>query len=384
MQDPPRNATPVAQYAALLMRASELLQADQVHDAKQEIEKALRLQPRESRGQALLAMIYYRLGMFPRAVSTYEELIASHPEEIGPRVNLSLCFLKTGQPERARVMLEDVVRAHPGHERAWGYLALAFERLGEPERARVCQERAGQKGGGGDSTTPEPGPEQLQLDGAEGRSRMSTLAAPLTRDKTIALDGGPGVRLVDGVVVVGIEEGFAARLDLVRAVKAAPGGVVTTPLMRRARGKEESDALGAQDKPMHLVTGATHLVMQPRNGRRLSVVRLDGDFVYVREAVLAGFDQALSYENGKLAIGEGQIATMVRVHGRGHVVLDLPNSFNAVEVTSSSTLLVRRTAVLGWSGRLVPHAPGPGEAPSGLRDCVVFSGDGGVWIEPQD
>jgi len=386
--DASSGAASVAQYATLLMRASELLQDDRVHEAKQEVEKALRLQPRDAKGQALLAMIYYRLGMFPRAISTYEDLIAEHPDEVSPRTNLALCFLKTGQPERARVLLEDVVRTQPGHERAWGYLALAFERLHEPERARMCLERAGQKGvQAEDVLTIEQGQQESRgPHSRKGTRRITSSSSPsipalVAIDKAVALDGGPGVQVRDGVVVIGVDDGFAVRLDLVRALKAGASGVVTTPLMRRARGKAENDALGAQDRPLDLVTGATHLVLQAIAGRRLAPVRLDGDFVYLREGVLAGFDQSLSYENGKLAMGEGQTFAMVRVHGRGHVLIELPSSFTAIQVTAASTLLVRRDAVLGWSGRLVPHAPSAEEAPRGLRDCVVFSGDGSVWLE---
>jgi hypothetical protein len=126
-----------------LYRGAELLQENQVHEAKSEIENALRMQPREPQGQDLLAQVYFRLGLYPRSIAIYESLASSFPEEVTPRINLALCYLKTGQPERAREQLEQVVSTEPARQRAWGYLGLAFERLGDYDKARAAFDRAG-------------------------------------------------------------------------------------------------------------------------------------------------------------------------------------------------------------------------------------------------
>src|SRR5262245_23116026 len=118
-----------------LYRGSELLQDNRVHDAKAELEQALSLQPSDPKGQDLLGIVYFRLGLYPRAIAIYERLIQMHPSAIEPRINLALSYLKTGQPAQARAELEKVVEQNPGHSRAWGYLGLAFQRLGDYERA---------------------------------------------------------------------------------------------------------------------------------------------------------------------------------------------------------------------------------------------------------
>ena len=71
-----------------LYRGSELLQDNRVHDAKAELEQALSLQPSDPKGQDLLGVVYFRLGLYPRAIAIYEQLIKLHPEAIGPRINL--------------------------------------------------------------------------------------------------------------------------------------------------------------------------------------------------------------------------------------------------------------------------------------------------------
>lgn len=126
-----------------LYRGSELLQDDRVHEAKQELEQALSLQPRDAKGQDLLAIVYFRLGLYPRAISIFEGLIGQYPDATTPRINLALCYLKTGQPSRARTELEEVIRTDPSHARAWGYLGLSFQRMGDVERAIAAFQAGG-------------------------------------------------------------------------------------------------------------------------------------------------------------------------------------------------------------------------------------------------
>jgi len=127
-----------------LYRGSELLQDNCVSEAKEELELALRVQPQDIEGQGLLGVVYFRLGLYPRAQEIYQDIIRVRPEEISPRVNLALCYLKTGQAQLARESLEQVTTRVPDHVRAWGYLGLAHERLGDFEKARTAFDRAGQ------------------------------------------------------------------------------------------------------------------------------------------------------------------------------------------------------------------------------------------------
>ena len=118
-----------------LYRGSELLQDNCVGEAKEELERALALQPQDAAGQGLLAVVYFRLGLYPRAIRIFEDLVRAVPTEITPRVNLGLCYLKTGQNTLAREVLEEVTRRVPNHRRAWGYLGLLYERMNDFEKA---------------------------------------------------------------------------------------------------------------------------------------------------------------------------------------------------------------------------------------------------------
>lgn len=149
--DPAPDSTPSTRvvgedFLYHLYRGSELLQDNCVAEAKEELERALAVQPRDAEGQALLGVVYFRLGLYPRAIEIFEELLRTFPHEVAPRMNLALCYLKTGQQHRAREQLEAVVQRAPDHRRAWGYLGLVLERLGELARAEAAFLRAGQSG----------------------------------------------------------------------------------------------------------------------------------------------------------------------------------------------------------------------------------------------
>ena len=85
-----------------LYRGSELLQDNRVHEAKEELERAIHLQPLDSKGQDLLAVVYFRLGLYPRAIQIYEQLRRRNENDTALLLNLALCYLKTGQPQTAR------------------------------------------------------------------------------------------------------------------------------------------------------------------------------------------------------------------------------------------------------------------------------------------
>jgi Flp pilus assembly protein TadD/uncharacterized protein (AIM24 family) len=126
-----------------LYRGSELLQDNRAHEAKEELERALHLQPHDTKGQDLLAVVYFRLGLYPRAISIYEQLRRTSPRDPALLLNLALCYLKTGQAALARRDLELLLTVNPTHARAWGYLGLACERLGALGDAQRAFEQGG-------------------------------------------------------------------------------------------------------------------------------------------------------------------------------------------------------------------------------------------------
>jgi hypothetical protein len=156
-----------------LYRGSELLQENRVLEAKEELEFALTMQPSDPKGQDLLGAVYFRLGLYPRAIQIYEGLSLQFSRDVSIKINLALCYLKTGQPEPARHTLQDAVRLNPDHKRAWGYLGLALQKLGELESAQIAFERGGHA---------------LMAKRMTERRQRATVPAP--RDGSVEIDEG--------------------------------------------------------------------------------------------------------------------------------------------------------------------------------------------------
>lgn len=126
-----------------LHRGVELLEEGRSLEAKEALELALSERPKDPESQALLALVYFRLGLYPRAIEIYRVLADTHADTLSLKVNLAVCYLKTGQHALAEEALIAVVATDPGHTRAWAYLALAHERLGEHAKAARAYELGG-------------------------------------------------------------------------------------------------------------------------------------------------------------------------------------------------------------------------------------------------
>lgn len=572
-----------------LYRGSELLQDNRAHEAKEELERALHLQPHDTKGQDLLAVVYFRLGLYPRAISIYEQLRRTSPRDPALLLNLALCYLKTGQPSLARRDLEQLLALNPSHARAWGYLGLACERLGDLREAQHAFDQGGhaqmarrmaerrssmtppadvaaesvpsrevrevvaaayeeldagelsfaladpissgqessqnanadswrpvelgtpnardipssQRNNGGESSSsgegsestkkpdtkdgpprargaampqvrqpaspvrrptlivgvppahdpaeiealsrlPSPRPPSFAMDenglpGFRGRpvvrvpgvrhaesahesatiapdgmrdlppskqtlpppaavavpppsaqviealeapvpSAPPPAASKLTRDSIVAFPTqGSVVIHASGVALVKATQGtgFSARLE---AVRASSTGLTMKMLERQTKGKSTGESFGGVGSPIVQVSGDGQLVLAPRAGRKISSFSLEDDMCFVREEVLLGFDGELGFENGRLATGDGEFVPIVQLRGRGPVLLEAIGEILTLEVQASRGIAVRREAILGWFGRLVPRALPTSEAPCGQRGLVSFAGEGRVLV----
>ena len=469
-----------------LYRGSELLQDNCVSEAKEELERALSFQPRDSEGQGLLGIVYFRLGMYPRAIGIYEDLIVNYPNEISPKVNLGLCYLKTGQQHQARDVLEDVIQREPQHARAWGYYGLALERLGEYGKAQAAFERAGQPqlarrmqnrleeaSGAAEPEEAEHQHDEVRLAAADavqeldgqtpfvsareearelepmrsrrwravepgeevvpaaprpsrppsGQNRLQGLAnlslpavseaielPPPSRrgvsepppapaapgDTSIGSPSAlvaqvavgvpdPRERLVirGSIALVRVEVGFAIRNDALRAVQPDAAAFARTALRRRLRGRATDEPFGGASTPWSLLEGAGVAVLAAGHSRSVAALELGGEFVYLREARLLGFDSSARYENGRLPAPPQEPApiVIVQLSGRGIVLVESERPLRALLVTADRRVVVRSESVAGWTGRMLAQPLTAEDSPTHAHGFVSFSGEGAVLLD---
>jgi len=176
---------------------------------------------------------------------------------------------------------------------------------------------------------------------------------------------------------------FAARLEALRVVA---GHVTSRVLHRRTRDAETSELLGGIGSPLVRVAGDSQLVLGPRPGHALAVLEVDGGLAFVREDLLAGFEMALQYENGRVELGAGEGVSVVQLRGTGAFILEIAGDLAKLATLPTASglsgrpLLVRRDWVVGWFGRLVTRELPSTESPGGHRGLVGFSGEGSVLV----
>ncbi len=228
-----------------------------------------------------------------------------------------------------------------------------------------------------DPSTSTPNAAPVVLSPAPALPTLTALAksALLTFPQDTTVEQHPS-----GLVLVRVEVSFAVRPRNVQLMSGDAHGFKTTRLARRMRNHSLDEPLGGADAPLVSLAGSGQLALGPAGAdERLIAFRMDGDFLFLREAALVGFEESLMYENGRLAAFEGEAVALVQLRGRGFVVLASKGAVIATEVKTDLSAVLARDSVLGWAGRLLPRELSPDEAPGGARGLISFAGDGTVF-----
>ncbi len=389
-----------------LYRGTELLQGDRVHEAKEELEAALRLSPMDPKSQDLLGVVYFRLGLYPRAIEIFEELARAHPTQRTPKINLALCYLKTAQSRDARRLLEQVVAAHPSDARAWGYLGLAYERLDDLDKAREAYLRGGHVTKArrlDDASAPRSSMDPMSqirgelaslppIDGAtptiaipppSGVPRCdddTVTALEVARGLSIATPAvGTATPLAGGWIAVAPGERFACRWDALRST-TSPGPWDTSPLARHARGFETDEPLGGRVAPLRSLRGATLVTMGPRPGFVLTVLRAAGSTLLVREDALTALGD-LAYETRACGADDAHPGLfVVRLRGEGFVVVEAPGPLTSIELPGTGGVVVPEDVFVGAVGEVEARRLSEGDAPEPGSGHLELRGEGFVLL----
>jgi len=380
-----------------LSRGSEFLIANRVGEAKEELERALVVQPRDAKGQDLLAGVYFRLGVYPRAIELWSALVDQHPDDVPLRVNLGLALLKTAQLEESVMHLTRATTLDEGHGRAWGYLGLALWREGRLDKARDAFVRGGQASmarrmeeilgisasghlGASLSVVPPPLPDPLDSSmprrpsipptpwaHADSTSASIDLAV-LARTERVSYP--PTLRTaLDRWVARPIEgESFGVTESGVLLVTPQGGDVVVVRERALALRGIASEGKG----PLAVVTVGRQAVVAAPEGHGIHTVSLgDDEILYVVERLLLAYDVSAGGETRTIEAGAVSFR-VAQLRGRASVALCCARRPIAL-ASAGEPLGVSVTRLVGWSGRLFPATTGSG-------DALVLRGEGTVLV----
>ncbi|MHB8419652.1 MAG: tetratricopeptide repeat protein [Myxococcales bacterium] len=237
-----------------LYRGGELLAAGKNQEARDELERAFHLKPRNQKAQNLLGLVYFKLGLLQRSAEVYEMLVQDNPTDPTLRVNLGLVHLKSGDHARAIHELETAVDLSPEQQKPLNYLGLAYTQARQHDKALETFRRAGNQAmvdkmerALAAAAQRAPPPPAAPAEPAPA----SKAAAPASVEEPVPLpadasSAGLHRRVVpatpppqpvqeDVGIEVEIDEGFGANGDAAETTQAAAPAPAPPPAARAAR-----------------------------------------------------------------------------------------------------------------------------------------------------
>lgn len=380
-----------AEFVHHLVRGSELLQGGDAATARTLLERAIKLQPRSERGQNLLALTYFKLGLYDRADEVYRQLIAEHPQDATLRMNLGLVHLKVGRIDDAILSFHAALEIDPSHRKSQNYLGLTYLQRREYARAKEWFDRAGNQAMSTRATVAAANA-PLGAVGEAGAALLEGAEVTFTpAEATLAPGKGPWVAVRAGAAP-GLEAGpalegvateittFTAR-QRIEGVHAAPFGITPSlvaidvrqelyarvdglvasfgamtlvPAFKRFRGRVTDKPFGESSRRMMQVSGTGRLWVST-NERRFCALEIGEEQAYFREEALFAFEETLPFENGRVPSKYSGDLQLVHLRGRGKVLVVSRHRPRALDVVKDEPVRVPVEYLLGWHGNVAPR-----------------------------
>lgn len=174
------------------------------------------------------------------------------------------------------------------------------------------------------------------------------------------------------VTVVTVRHEILVRCDALLAVR---GSLNFQPETRRFRGQALDMPFGEGARQLHRVQGQGTLLLGTGTQTFIPVA-LGDQPAYFREEAVYGFEEALTFENGKVPSDLAAEVDLVHLSGEGHALLQLEGPLRSVEVHGSEPVTVPLRHWVGWYGNLTPRVvalPGAGGRP---EPGIELTGEG--------
>lgn len=408
-----------ADFLYHLYRGGELLAGGKNFEARDELERANHLKPRDEKAQNLLGLVYFKLGLLERAIDIYDRLVQDNPSDATLRTNLGLVHLKAGQVPQAIEQLEAAIDVIPDHSKALNYLGLAYAQAQAHDKARDAFERAGNptmakkmkqarpaddmppkevkrvSPDSSDARRPAGDSESSGNSRSGAKSETSSLAAhparpplgfaALARSTVYSAPAASPFHVDAEVVTLQLAGQLRSRLSGLLWVR---GDIQRQGEQKRFRGRSTDKTFGEGADRVFRLTGNGQVLLAAQ-GRIFTPVDLDDEAAYLVEDILFGFEDSLWYENGRVPSKSPPDLNLVHVRGRGKALLRSPGILRSSEVRAGEPLQLPIDRLLGWIGQLTPTlllpdaADQSGQTPMGR--WLRLEGEGwALWSLPAE
>jgi hypothetical protein len=405
-----------------LYQGGDLLRANRVVEAKDHLEKAFMIKPANPRGQNLLGLVYFKLGLFHRAIEIYRDLVQRFPQDPTLWVNLAMVHVKTDQLDEAERELMQAVSLSPEHTSANRYLGLVLARKGETEAAKEHFVKAGVKNveqlivsqageelpeqrqeeirqaqrqalaevadqgfreleaseipfrsaGPGSKQTSAPPPGSTEDVGRVVEEQWQTQEAG--REAGSPPDAAAGFALVDGKLEIRCRGLVHCRVGMLSWVE---GDLRFRHIAKRFGGQETRHLFDRAERAIVAVEGDGLLRLEPAEGQIMSLFDNAGESGYFLEELVVAFGDTPSWENGRLPSAGGGDLPIFHLFSKARLVLGCSGPIVRRPVQGGHKIRLKADRLVGWLGNLVPRLY---EAEPPLVDelWIELSGDGEI------
>ncbi|MGH9316153.1 MAG: tetratricopeptide repeat protein [Thermoanaerobaculia bacterium] len=418
-----------------LNRARQHLRDERFDRARQELELAQLARPNDTDVLNLLSVIEFKRGYFHEAAQAARALLKGKPESAILHSNLGLILFKAGVLGDAEQELRRAIALQPDHLRSHLYLGLLYRMRGKLGLAVEHLRLAGAKrvvaeieetlrgaeasASGAPAVTTSPAP-LLRLAGGVSRAEQPALTTPAPFSVGAAPLSPPPSPETTGSIRVSVppaepteqlqrettpeSKTASARLETegrplfhVRpdgGLEVASRGVVFVRkgsvvwYSGKIRFAAEPTFRGTRLEKILRADGRGYLFVNDP-GRQAYRRDLAGQSLYLEGSRLLALDHGLSFRVEPIhGFRMNRRVDILKIQGRGSVILSVGGVLLAHEVSSEFPLSVSARDLVAWMGELVPSVledrfleevmmPDAGSAPK-----IRFEGQGTVLTEP--
>ena len=385
-----------------LYKGGEMLRASRVVEAKDHLEKAFSLKPTNPKGQNLLGLVYFKLGLFNRAIDIYTSLVESFPQDPTLRVNLAIALFKAEQLDLAEEQLRKAIELEPEHKSAHRYLGLILVRNGQADEARKHFVKAGVENVDRLVSIPPMDPAgQEKKDRVRAHQQVLSDVADegfreLEEKEFPFRDAGPGnsqqaLEKTDGQHLGKIQEeswhatgsssapvladsspiqGVDLLLDGTSLLVCSPpevfcrlqnivwleGDMSFSPVNKRFGGKDTKHPFDRGPLAVMRPEGSGCMRIEPPGDKRFFLLENASESKYFLEDLVFAFSEGPSWENGRLPSVESQEDLPIfHIFGPGRLVLCVDGKVIKRNKVSEQKVRLPVTRLVGWSGTFVPR-----------------------------
>ncbi len=386
-RDPARAlSSPFDQGVFLLHynRGREAFQEGRYGEARRELEGAQRLRPDDPDVLNLLGLVYFKTNSFPEAEVIYRRLVKENPNVFILHSNLGLILFKQGKVEEAEEHLLRAVELRPNYAKSHLYLGLLYRQrkklglavdhlrfAGADKLMREVElemHPPAPKPPPHDQSTvttqkiaaivapkaPEPAPLTTQPGNVamQAASKLQDAVddTHLTDEKRIDLGIGRKVEGASKTFVLH-ENGFL-EINFASSVHVKKGTV--SSYSGNLKFATETGLLGTTAQTLVRAMGQGKIFLYEK-GRKTFLLDLSEEFIFVEGGNLLALEETLTYRVEPIYdSGYQRKIDTVKIFGKGSLAISTSIEPLTLRVTRDLPLSISSTALVAWTGNLVP------------------------------